>query len=232
VPRDPGDVKVLLVEDDHKIATAVRRGLEVEGFNVEVALDGDDGWWLATEGTHDLILLDIMLPGRNGFEICAQLREAGNWTPILMLTAKDGDFDEAEALDIGADDYLVKPFSFPVLIARIRALLRRTDGRGPAPLAAGDLRIDPLGRRAWRGNTEIELTSRQFEVLEFLMRRADQVLGKTEILAGVWPYDFDGDPNIVEVYIRRLRSRIDEPFGRHSIQTVRGAGYRLTSEES
>ena len=232
MPRDPGDVKVLLVEDDHKIATAVRRGLEVEGFNVEVALDGDDGWWLATEGTHDLILLDIMLPGRNGFEICAQLREAGNWTPILMLTAKDGDFDEAEALDIGADDYLVKPFSFPVLIARIRALLRRTDGRGPAPLAAGDLRIDPLGRRAWRGNTEIELTSRQFEVLEFLMRRADQVLGKTEILAGVWPYDFDGDPNIVEVYIRRLRSRIDEPFGRHSIQTVRGAGYRLTSEES
>ncbi len=232
MPRDPGDVKVLLVEDDHKIATAVRRGLEVEGFNVEVALDGDDGWGLATEGTHDLILLDIMLPGRNGFESCAQLREAGNWTPILMLTAKDGDFDEAEALDIGADDYLVKPFSFPVLIARIRALLRRTDGRGPAPLAAGDLRIDPLGRRAWRGNTEIELTSRQFEVLEFLMRRADQVLGKTEILAGVWPYDFDGDPNIVEVYIRRLRSRIDEPFGRHSIQTVRGAGYRLTSEES
>ena len=144
-----------------------------------------------------------------------------------MLTAKDGDLDEAEALGTGADDYLTKPFSFPVLLARVRALLRRTAGRGPAPAAAGDLRIDPGQRRAWRGDVEIALTARQFDVLEFLIRRSGQVLSKYEILNGVWEYDFEGDPNIVEVYVRRLRMRIDEPFGRHAIETVRGAGYRL-----
>jgi DNA-binding response OmpR family regulator len=220
-------VKILLVEDDKKIATIVKRGLEAEGFTVEVAFDGTDGLWLATEGSFDLIVLDIMLPGRNGYQICADLREAGDWTPILMLTAKDGDLDEAEALDTGADDYLTKPFSFAVLVARIRALLRRATGRNPAPVEAGDLRIDPGQRRAWRGEAEIELTSRQFDVLEFLIRRAGQVLSKSEILDGVWEYEFEGDPNIVEVYIRRLRTRIDEPFGRHAIETVRGAGYRL-----
>ena len=169
-----------------------------------------------------------MLPGRNGYQICADLREAGDWTPILMLTAKDGDLDEAEALDTGADDYLTKPFSFAVLVARIRALLRRATGRNPAPVEAGDLRIDPGQRRAWRGEVEVELTSRQFDVLEFLMRRAGQVLSKTEIMDGVWEYEFEGDPNIVEVYIRRLRTRIDEPFDRHAIETLRGAGYRLS----
>jgi DNA-binding response OmpR family regulator len=220
-------VKILLVEDDKKIATIVKRGLEAEGFTVEVAFDGADGLWLATEGSFDLIVLDIMLPGRNGYQICADLREAGDWTPILMLTAKDGDLDEAEALDTGADDYLTKPFSFAVLVARIRALLRRATGRNPAPVEAGDLRIDPGQRRVWRGEAEIELTSRQFDVLEFLIRRAGQVLSKSEILAGVWEYEFEGDPNIVEVYIRRLRTRIDEPFDRHAIETVRGAGYRL-----
>ena len=220
-------VKILLVEDDKKIATIVKRGLEAEGFTVEVAFDGVDGLWLATEGRFDLIILDIMLPGRNGFQICADLREADDWTPILMLTAKDGDLDEAEALDTGADDYLTKPFSFAVLVARVRALLRRATGRNPAPVEAGDLRIDPGQRRVWRGEVEIEVTSRQFDVLEFLMRRAGQVLSKTEILDGVWEYEFEGDPNIVEVYIRRLRTRIDEPFGRHSIETLRGAGYRL-----
>jgi two-component system, OmpR family, response regulator len=220
-------VKILLVEDDKKIATIVKRGLEAEGFTVEVAFDGTDGLWLATEGTFDLIVLDIMLPGRNGYQICADLREAGDWTPILMLTAKDGDLDEAEALDTGADDYLTKPFSFAVLVARVRALLRRATGRSPAPVEAGDLRIDPGQRRAWRGEAEIELTSRQFDVLEFLIRRTGQVLSKAEILDGVWEYEFEGDPNIVEVYVRRLRSRIDEPFDRHSIETVRGAGYRL-----
>ena len=147
-----------------------------------------------------------------------------------MLTAKDGDLDEAEGLDTGADDYLTKPFSFAVLTARIRALLRRTTGRNPAPVQAGDLRIDPSQRRAWRGDLEIELTSRQFDVLEFLVRRAGQVLSKREILEGVWAYEFDGDPNIVEVYIRRLRTRIDEPFKRHSIETIRGAGYRLAPD--
>jgi DNA-binding response OmpR family regulator len=222
-------MKVLVVEDDKKIATAVKRGLEAEGFTVDVAYEGPDGVWMATEGTYDLIVLDIMLPGRNGYQICADLRAAGDWTPILMLTAKDGELDEAEALDTGADDYLTKPFSFAVLVARVRALLRRAAGRDPAPVAAGDLRIDPGRRRVWRGDHEITLTARQFDVLEFLVRRAGQVLSKSEILDGVWAYDFDGDPNIVEVYIRRLRTRIDEPFGRRAIETVRGAGYRIAA---
>ena len=223
-------MKILLVEDDQKIAAAVKRGLESEGFAAEVAFDGKHGLWLATEGSYDLIVLDIMLPSRNGYEICADLREQGDWTPILMLTAKDGDLDEAEGLDTGADDYLTKPFSFAVLTARIRALLRRTTGRNPAPVEVGDLRIDPSQRRARRGDIEIELTSRQFDVLGFLVRRAGQVLSKRDILEGVWAYEFDGDPNIVEVYIRRLRARIDEPFERHSIETIRGAGYRLAPD--
>ncbi len=220
-------MKLLLIEDDRKIATAVKRGLEAEGFSVEVALDGDEGYWRASEGAYDVIVLDVLLPGRNGFQICAGLRDADNWTPILMLTAKDGDLDEAEALDTGADDYLTKPFSFPVLVARLRALLRRTTGRKPAPVTAGDLRIEPGERTVWRGETQVSLTAREFEVLEFLLRRAGQVLSKDEILAGVWDYDFEGDPNIVEVYIGRLRRKIDEPFDPAMIETVRGAGYRL-----
>jgi DNA-binding response OmpR family regulator len=220
-------MKVLLVEDDKKIATAIKRGLEAEGFSVEVAFDGTDGLWLATEGSYDAIVLDLMLPGRNGFQVCSALREAGNWAPILVLTAKEGDLDETEALDTGADDYLTKPFSFPVLVARLRALLRRTGGRPPAPLEVGDLRVDPVEHRAWRGDTSILLTAREFAVLQFLMRRAGQAVSKTEILDGVWDFDFEGDPNIVEVYIRRLRSKIDDPFGRHSIETLRRVGYRL-----
>jgi two-component system OmpR family response regulator len=220
-------MKVLLVEDDKKIATAVKRGLEAEGFTVEVAFDGTDGLWLATEGTFDAIILDLMLPGRSGFQVCADLREAGNWSPILVLTAKDGDLDETEALDTGADDYLTKPFSFPVLVAHLRALLRRTNGRSPAPLEVGDLRIDPNEHRCWRGDTPISLTAREFAVLEFLVRRAGQAVSKREILDGVWDFDFDGDPNIVEVYIRRLRTKIDDPFGKSSIETIRRVGYRL-----
>jgi DNA-binding response OmpR family regulator len=223
-------MKLLVVEDDRKVATAVKRGLEAEGFTVEVAFDGAEGLWRATEVSYDLIVLDIMLPGRNGYQVCADLRGAGNWTPILMLTAKDGDLDEAEALDTGADDYLSKPFSFAVLVARIRALLRRSAGRSPAPVAVGDLRIDPGERRAWRNDVELSLTAREFAVLEFLVRRAGQVLSKSDILDGVWDYDFEGDPNIVEVYIRRLRRTIDEPFERQSIETVRGAGYRLVAD--
>ena len=218
------------MEDDRKIAAAVRRGLQAEGFTVEVAHDGIDGLWLATEGSYDLILLDIMLPGRNGYRICADLREAGHWTPILMLTAKDGDLDEAEGLDTGADDYLTKPFSFPVLVARVRALLRRAASRSPVPVTVGDLRIDSAQRRAWRGDVELVLTAREFAVLEFLVRRTGQVLSKSDILDGVWEQDFDGDPNIVEVYIRRLRRKVEEPYDRHSIETVRGAGYRLVSD--
>ena len=219
--------KLLLVEDDRKIAAAVKRGLEAEGFSVEVSHDGDDGFWRATEGAYDLIVLDIMLPGRNGFRICSGLREAGIWTPVLMLTAKDGDLDEAEALDTGADDYLTKPFSFPVLIARVRALLRRALEPHPPPIDLGSLRIDPGAHRVWCRDEEVSLTSREFDVLEFLFRRVDRVLSKTEIIAGVWSDDFDGDPNIVEVYIRRLRRKIDERFDVELIATVRGAGYRL-----
>ena len=224
-------MKILLIEDDKKIATVIKRGMEAEGYTVDVAFDGAEGLWLATEGSYDLMLLDIMLPNRNGFEICADLRARDNWTPIIMLTAKDGDLDEAEALDAGADDYLTKPFSFPVLVARVRSVLRRIGARtAPIPAAAGDLHIDPTGRRVWRGDREVTLTARQFDVLEFLIRRAGQVVTKQEILDGVWQYDFDGDLNIVEVYIRRLRAAIDEPFERKSIETVRGAGYRLDTD--
>jgi len=223
-------MKLLLVEDDRKIAAAVKRGLSAEGFTVEIVDNGIDGLWQATEGMYDLIILDILLPGRNGYQVCADLRDANIWTPILMLTAKDGDLDEAEALDTGADDYLTKPFSFPVLVARVRALLRRASGRDPVPLDVGDLRLDPGGRRVRRGEAEVGLTAREFDVLEFFIRRAGQVLSKDEILAGVWDYDFDGDPNIIEVYIGRLRRKIDEPFGRQTIETVRGAGYRLVSQ--
>ncbi|MCZ7529683.1 MAG: response regulator transcription factor [Acidimicrobiia bacterium] len=223
-------MRILVVEDEKKVAAAVRRGMEAEGFAVDVTLDGVDGLWMATEHEYDAIVLDIMLPGKNGYEVCAALREAGDWTPVLMLTAKDGELDEAEALDTGADDYLTKPFSFVVLVARVRALLRRSVRSVPAPVQAGDLTLDPARHRCTRGNTEISLTAREFAVLSFLMRRAGEVVPKTEILEGVWDYDFEGDPNIVEVYVRHLRRKIDEPFGRSAIETIRGAGYRLDAD--
>jgi two-component system, OmpR family, response regulator len=223
-------VKLLLVEDDAKLAAAVRRGLEAEGFDVEVATDGDEGVWRATEGTYAGIILDLMLPGRSGFRVCAEVRAAGVWTPILVLTAKDGELDEAEALDTGADDYLTKPFSYTVLVARIRALLRRAAERSVAPTVVGDLRVDRPRRRVWRGDREVALTSREFDVLEALVRRSGQVLSKSDLLDDVWHSDFDGDPNIVEVYVRRLRRKVDDPFGRRSIETVRGAGYRVVGD--
>jgi two-component system OmpR family response regulator len=225
-------VKLLLVDDDRALTTSLRRGLEAEGFTVDVAHDGDDAIWMASEHTYDLVLLDVMLPARNGYQVCAELRRGGDWTPILMLTAKHGDLDQAEGLETGADDYLTKPFSFAVLVARVRALLRRSAMRLPAPVAVGDLRIDPGARRVWRGRDAIDLTTRQFQVLELLVRRAGQVVSKDEILDGVWTSDFEGDPNIVEVYVRRLRTQIDEPFGRRSIETVRGAGYRLVDDRA
>lgn len=224
-------MKVLVVEDDSDIALAVRRGLEAEGFTVEVAADGDQGVWLATEGAHDVIVLDLLLPRRNGFRVCADLRAQGLTTPILMLTAKDGDLDEAEALDTGADDFLSKPFSFTVLVARIRALLRRSANGALAPVEAGDLRLDSSARRAWRQGAEIALTAREFDVLEFLVRRQGQVLSKQAILDGVWDHSFDGDPNIVEVYVLRLRRKVDAPFDAELIHTRRGAGYCVSAEE-
>jgi DNA-binding response OmpR family regulator len=223
-------MKVLLVEDDARIATAVKRGLDAAGFSVEVSFDGVDGLWRVTEYRYDLVILDLMLPRRSGTQICRAMRERGDWTPVLVLTARDGTRDETQALDIGADDYLTKPFSFPVLVAHIRALLRRTSGSHPAPIQVGDLRIDPARHRCWRGSSEITLTAREFSVLEYLIRRAGQLVSKSDILDGVWEYDFEGDPNIVEVYISRLRRKIDEPFDRHDIETVRGAGYRLVDD--
>jgi DNA-binding response OmpR family regulator len=223
-------MKLLLVEDDAKLAATVRRGLEAVGFGVDVADDGLDGLWMASEGDYDVVVLDILLPGLNGFAVCRELRRRDDWVPILMLTAKAGELDEAEAIDIGADDYLTKPFSFAVLVARVRALSRRIAHRDAARIQAGDLRIDTAGRRVWRGDVEIRLTSRQFDVLEFLVRRAGEVVSRGDLLRGVWPYDFDGDPNIVDVYIGRLRRLVDAPFGRQSIETLRGAGYRLAAD--
>ncbi len=220
-------MKVLMVEDDTEIASFVKRGLEADGFRVDVAVDGVQGLFMATEYSYDLIVLDLMLPRKNGFVVCAELRDAEVWTPVLMLTAKDGDLDEAEALDTGADDYLTKPFSFPVLVARLHALARRAGTPAVAQATAGDLRLDPVLHRVWRGDIEVQLSAREFDLLEYLIRRHGQVLTKDQIIDSVWDISFDGNPNIVEVYVSRLRQKIDAPFGRHAIETVRGIGYRL-----
>ncbi|HMC08998.1 MAG TPA: response regulator transcription factor, partial [Actinomycetota bacterium] len=200
------------------------------GFDVDVAHDGPDGLWRAREGSYDAIVLDVLLPGMHGYRVCRTLRDEGVWTPILILTAKDGEYDEAEALDTGADDFLSKPFSFVVLVARLRALLRRGVRPRPSVLAAGDLLLDPAARSCRRGGVDIALTPREFSLLEYLLRRAGEAVSKTEILEHVWDYDFEGDPNIVEVYVGYLRRKIDGPFGRRGIETVRGAGYCLNPE--
>lgn len=223
-------MRVLVVEDEKRLAAGLRKGLEADGFAVDIALNGTDGLWLAQQEPYDAIVLDLMLPEVSGYEICERLREARNWTPILMLTARDGASDEVRALDTGADDYLTKPFAHAVLVARLRALLRRGATERPAVLEAGDLRLDPAAHRVWRDGTELELTAREMELLEFLLRRAGEVVSKTEILAHVWDYDFEGDPNIVEVYVGHLRNKVDRPFGRRAIETIRGAGYRLDAD--
>ena len=220
-------MRVLVVEDERTLADGLRRGLEAEGVAADVAHDGAAGLHLALEHPYDAIVLDLMLPGMSGFQVCAALREAGVWTPIVVLTAKDGEYDEAEALDTGADDYVTKPFSYVALVARLRALIRRGAGERPPILEAGDLRFDPGARRAWRTDVEVRLTAREASLLEFLLRRAGQLVSKTEILDHVWDDRFDGDLNIVEVYVRHLRNKLDRPFGRAAIETVRGAGYRL-----
>ncbi|GAB3256047.1 response regulator transcription factor [Nocardioides dilutus] len=223
-------MRILLVEDDGLVADAVRRGLVAEGYAVDVAGDGEEGRWLARENAYDAMVLDVMLPKLTGDLLCAELRAAGDWTPILMLTARNSPTDEAAALDAGADDFLAKPFSYVVLLARLRALLRRGSSERPAVLTAGDLRLDPATHQVSRGETAIALTPRQFALLEFLMRRAGEVVSKATILEHVWDFAYDGDPNIVEVYVRQLRQRVDEPFGRQSLQTVRLVGYRLDPE--
>jgi DNA-binding response OmpR family regulator len=225
--RHNDGVRILVVEDEARLAEGLRRGLEAEGFAVDIAATGTDGLWLARENEYSVILLDIMLPGMSGYRVCAELRKDENWTPILMLTAKDGDWDQVEALDTGADDFLTKPFSFVVLVARIRALMRRGATERPAIMAAGDIRMDPAARTVVRGETPIDLTAREFAVLEYLMRRRGDVVSKREVLDNVWDVDFEGDPNIVEVYVRHLRNKLDRPFGRDAIETLRGAGYRL-----
>jgi DNA-binding response OmpR family regulator len=225
----PG-VRILVVEDQRRLAAALERGLRAEGFSVDVAADGAIGLAHAQERSYDAIVLDILLPKLNGYRICASLREGGDWTPILMLSAKSGEWDEAEALDTGADDFLSKPFSYVVLLAHIRALVRRGARERPVVLSAGDLLLDPAAHSCRRQDTAILLSPREFSLLEFLMRRAGQAASKAEILDCVWDFDFDGDDNIVEVYIRYLRKKIDIPFDRHAIETVRGAGYRLAPD--
>ncbi|BBE48884.1 MULTISPECIES: response regulator transcription factor [Rhodococcus] len=221
-------MRVLVVEDEVRLAEMLRRGLVADGFTVEVEHDGDNGFHSAATGEFDALVLDIMLPGKHGYDIVRDLRAQGVWTPILMLSAKDGEYDLADAFDLGADDYLVKPFSFVVLVARLRALMRRGAPERPAVLTAGDLELDPARHRVSRGGAELALTPREYSVLEFLMRRSGTVVTKSEIVRSVWDVNYDGDENIVEVYIGYLRKKVDQPFGLKSIETIRGVGYRLT----
>ncbi|MEV4974037.1 response regulator transcription factor [Streptomyces scopuliridis] len=219
-------MRLLIVEDEKRLAVSLAKGLRAEGFAVDVVHDGLEGLHRAGEGVYDLVVLDIMLPGMNGYRVCAALRAAGHDVPILMLTAKDGEYDEAEGLDTGADDYLTKPFSYVVLVARVKALLRRRGSAGASPvLRIGGLSVDTAARRVFRDGTEVALTAKEFAVLEQLAVRAGEVVGKPEILEHVWDFAYDGDPNIIEVYISALRRKL----GASAIQTVRGAGYRLVA---
>jgi DNA-binding response OmpR family regulator len=220
-------MRLLVVEDEVRLALALQRGLVAEGFTVDLAHDGEAGLGLARTGHYDAVVLDVMLPKLSGYRVCQQLRADNLWVPVLMLTAKAGEYDEADGLDLGADDYLTKPFSFVVLVARLRALLRRGQSRRPPVLAAGDLTLDPTRRVVARGDTSINLTPREYALLEYLLRCRGALVSKAEILRNVWDPNFDGDPNVVEVYMSYLRKKVDTPFGRHALVTVRGMGYRL-----
>lgn len=224
-------MRVLVVEDEERLAAAIARGLVAEGYDVDVAHDGLTGLWRAREHSYGVIVLDLLLPGMNGFQVCSTLRAEDNWTPILVLTAKDGDYDLAEALDTGADDFLSKPFSMVVLLARLRAVARRRAEIEPAVLRRGALTIDVRRRICRHDGTEVRLTPREFALLEHLVRQGDFISSKTDLLAEVWGPDFVGDPNIVEVYVSALRRKLDTPFGRRTIATVRGLGYRLVDDE-
>jgi two-component system OmpR family response regulator len=223
-------VRVLIVEDEERMAELIRRGLTKEGLAADVAGSGEDSLWMARAVSYDAIVLDVMLPGLSGFETCRRLRESGVWAPVLMLTARDAVEDRVAGLDTGADDYLVKPFAFPELLARLRALVRRGAAERPAVLEVGDLRLDPATRRVRRGETEIPLSPKEFALLAELMRRPDEVLTRSHLLEHAWDFAYESRSNVVDVYVRRLRTRIDEPFGRASIETVRGAGYRLRTD--
>jgi two-component system, OmpR family, response regulator len=220
-------MRVLVVEDDVKMAGLLRRGLVEEGHAADVAESGDDALWMAAAVAYDAIVLDVMLPGRDGFEVCRRLRERGVWSPVLMLTARDAVEDRIAGLDAGADDYLPKPFSFAELLARLRALVRRGAAERPTVLEVGDLRLDPATRQAWRGEQEIRLSAKEFSLLETFMRRPGQVLSRYQLLEHTWDYGYENRSNVVDVYVRYLREKIDRPFGRDSLETVRGVGYRL-----
>ncbi len=223
-------MRVLMVEDERALAETVRQGLKGEGFVVDVTHDGVSGLTAACDNAYDVILLDLMLPLKNGYDVLKELRQRKNWTPVLMLTAKDGEYDQTDAFDLGADDYLTKPFSFLVLVARIRALIRRGAPERPVLLTLGTLALDPVNRRVRRGQATISLTAREYGVLHYLMRRHDQIVSKSEILDNVWDPTFEGGDNVVEVYIGYLRRKIDAPFGTNSLSTVRGMGYLLSAD--
>jgi two-component system OmpR family response regulator len=220
-------MRVLIVEDELRMAGLIHRGLFKEGLAVDVARTGEDALWMAESSEYDAIVLDVMLPGINGFETCRSLRTQGVWTPVLMLTARDSVEDRVAGLDTGADDYLVKPFAFAELLARLRALSRRGEPERPTVLEVDDLRLDPAKRRVWRGDTEIQLSAKEFALLETFMRRPDEVLSRYHLLEHAWDFAYENRSNVVDVYIRHLRNKIDEPFDRQSLETIRGAGYRL-----
>lgn len=223
-------MRVLVVEDEAKLAGLLRRGLEEEGHAVDLARSGDDALWRAAAAEYDAVVLDVMLPGLDGFDVCRRLRERGVWVPVLMLTARDAVADRVAGLDAGADDYLAKPFSFAELLARLRALARRGAVERPAVLEVGDLRLDPAARRVWRGDVEVPVSAKEFCVLETLMRRPGRVLSRQELIEHAWDAAYEHRSNVVDVYVRYLREKIDRPFGRHSLETVRGVGYRLRGD--
>jgi two-component system, OmpR family, response regulator len=224
-------MRVLVVEDDLKLAGVIRRGLALEGIAADVAADGEQALVRVQATRYDVVVLDVMLPGSDGFEVCRRIREHGNWAAVLMLTARNTVEDRVRGLDCGADDYLGKPFSFAELLARVRALRRRAPVERPVVLRVGDLRLDPATHRAWRGERPIELSAKEFALLEAFMRRPDQILSRFELLEHAWPYEYENRSNIIEVYVRYLREKIDRPFDRHSLQTVRGVGYRLCPDD-
>ena len=223
-------MRVLIVEDELRMASLIRRGLTNEGLAADVAVRGADALWMAEAHDYDAVLLDVMLPDVNGFEVCRRLREDGVWSPVVMLTARDAVEDRVAGLDGGADDYLVKPFSFAELVARLRALARRAPAERPVVLAAGDLRLDPAAHRAWRGETELELSSKEFALLEAFMRRPGQALSRLQLLESAWDLAYESRSNLVDVYVLYLRQKIDRPFGRRAIETVRHVGYRLRED--